>query len=49
VFLVFDVVLERTASVIATSTTVGVLAALWLVLPLVGAEVDLGDGSRRVD
>ena len=49
VFLVFDVVLDRTASIIATSTTVVVLAALWLVLPLVGAEVDSGDASGRVD
>ena len=40
IFLVFDVVLGRTASVIATSTTVVVLAGLWLALPLVGAEVD---------
>jgi hypothetical protein len=49
VFLVFDVVLERTASVIATSTTVAVLAALWLVLPLVGAEVDSGVRSGRAE
>jgi Family of unknown function (DUF6328) len=47
VFLVFDVVLGRTASVIATSVTVLVLALLWLVLPIVGAEVDSDDGLRR--
>jgi len=47
-FLVFDVVLGRTASIVATVTTVVVLAALWLVLPIVGAEVDSDDGLRRV-
>ncbi len=46
-FLVFDVVLGRTASFIATGITVAVLAGLWLVLPLVGAEVDSDDGLRR--
>ena len=46
-FLVFDVVLGRTEAVVATSTTVAVLAALWLVLPLVGAEVDSDTGLRR--
>jgi hypothetical protein len=47
VFLVFDVVLGGLASIIATSITVVVLAALWLVLPMVGAEVDSDDGMRR--
>jgi hypothetical protein len=47
VFLVFDVVLGRTASVIATSITVAVLAGLWLVLPIVGAEVESDDGLQR--
>ena len=47
IFLVFDVVLGRTASVIATSVTVVVLTSLWLVIPLVGAEVDSDDGLRR--
>ena len=47
VFLVFDVVLGRTASVVATTTTVAVLATLWLVLPIVGAEVDSDNGLRR--
>ena len=46
-FLVFDVVLDRTASVIATATTVVVLAVLWLVVPLVGAEVDSDGGLQR--
>jgi hypothetical protein len=46
-FLVFDVVLGRTASVITTSATVVLLAVLWLVIPLVGAEVDSDDGLRR--
>ena len=47
-FLVFDVVLGRTASVVATSITVVVLAGLWLLLPLVGVEVesDSGPGHR---
>ena len=47
VFLVFDVVLGRTASIVATSITVAVLASLWLVLPIVGAEVDSDDGMQR--
>jgi hypothetical protein len=46
-FLVFDVVLGRTASVITTSATVVLLALLWLVIPLVGAEVDSDTGLRR--
>ena len=46
-FLVFDVVLGRTASIIATSATVVVLAVLWLAIPLVGAEVDSDDGLSR--
>jgi hypothetical protein len=46
-FLVFDVVLGRTASVITTSATVVILAVLWLVIPLVGAEVDSDTGLRR--
>ena len=46
-FLVFDIVLGRTASITATSVTVAVLAALWLLLPIVGAEVDSDDGLRR--
>ena len=45
IFLVFDVVVGRTASVVATSTTVLVLAGLWLALPLVGAEVDSDDSD----
>ena len=47
IFLVFDVVLGRTASITATSVTVVVLAVLWLVVPIVGAEVDSGSGLRR--
>ena len=47
IFLVFDVVLGRTASIIATSVTLPVLAVLWLVVPLVGAEVDSDSGPRR--
>ncbi len=47
IFLVFDVVLGRTASVVATSVTVVVLTALWLVLPVVGGEVDSEDGLSR--
>ena len=40
VFLVFGLVLNRTAAVVASSTTVAFLVALWLVLPLVGGERD---------
>ena len=47
IFLVFDVVLGRTASIIATSVTVVLLAVLWLVVPIVGAEVDSDNGLRR--
>jgi hypothetical protein len=47
VFLVFDVVLGGWASLTATSVTVVVLAGLWLVLPMVGAEVDSDAGLRR--
>ena len=47
IFLVFDVVLGRTESFIATTTTLAVLATLWLVIPLVGAEVDSDTGLRR--
>lgn len=47
IFLVFDVVLGRTASVTATSITVAVLTALWLVLPVVGGEVDSDNGLGR--
>ena len=46
-FLVFDVVLGRTEAVVATATTVVVLATLWLVIPVVGAEIDSDDGLRR--
>ena len=38
VFLVFDLVVNRTAAVIATSTTLAVLATLWVVVPWVGGE-----------
>ncbi len=47
IFLVFDVVLGRTASVVATTVTVAVLAALWLLLPVVGVEVESDDGPGR--
>ncbi len=46
-FLVFDVVLGRTASVVATAVTVAVLAGLWLALPVVGGEVNSDDGLSR--
>jgi hypothetical protein len=38
-FLVFDLVISRTAAVVATSATLVVLTILWLAVPLVGAEV----------
>jgi hypothetical protein len=38
-FLVFDLVISRTAAVVATSATLVVLAVLWLAVPLVGGEV----------
>lgn len=37
-FLVFDLVVGRTAAVVASVATLVLLAALWLVLPVVGAE-----------
>ena len=39
-FLVFDLVAERTWAFSATGVTVAVLVALWAVLPAVGAEVE---------
>ena len=47
IFLVFDVVLGRTESVIATTTSLLVLAGLWLVVPLVGGEVESDADLRR--
>ena len=38
-FVVFDVVVNRTAAVISSGLTAAVLLALWLVVPMVGAEV----------
>ena len=37
-FLVFDLVVNRTAAVVATSVTLAVLASLWVVVPYVGGE-----------
>jgi hypothetical protein len=37
-FVVFDLVLGRTAAVVAGAATVVVLAALWLVVPVIGGE-----------
>jgi uncharacterized membrane protein len=44
-FLVFDVVISSTAAIIATSATAVLLVLMWLVVPLVGGEVDDGDGD----
>ena len=37
-FVVFDLVVGRTAAVVSGAGTVGVLLALWLVVPIVGLE-----------
>lgn len=37
-FLVFDLVISRTAAVVSSGATLLVLAGLWVLLPLVGAE-----------
>lgn len=37
-FLVFDLVVGRTAALVASAATLVLLAGLWLVLPLVGVE-----------
>lgn len=39
-FLVFDLIADRTWALSATAVTVVVLAGLWAVLPAVGAEVE---------
>jgi uncharacterized membrane protein len=46
-FLVFDVVISTTAAIIATSATAVLLVVMWLVVPLVGGEVDDGDGGSQ--
>jgi hypothetical protein len=38
VFLVFDLVVNRTGAVVSSSATVAVLAFLWVVVPWVGGE-----------
>ena len=39
-FVVFDIVVNRTGAIISSSITAVVLVALWLVVPWVGAEVN---------
>jgi hypothetical protein len=45
-FLVFDVVVSTAAAVIATSATAVLLVVLWLVVPLVGGEVEEGHAGH---
>ena len=40
VFLVFDIVVNRTAAVVSSTLTILVLTSLWVVIPLVGGERD---------
>jgi hypothetical protein len=40
VFLVFGIVVNRTAAIVSSGTTVAVLVTLWVVIPLIGGERD---------